>query len=166
MRRTNTITSYALAAFALAATAAAGAPSDGDVSALVHRTPAGVAYRVTADGLTSMRFGQRDVASGSWSVFNAEDWFKPGGPGPHYRLWSGLRNWEIYQFLAPGWQMASRLYQGERDVPRDFETPDGFFFRNRISPLLPVSGFARLPSVQAAQEIYLNADGKKWKAAP
>ncbi len=84
------------------------------------------------------------------------------GKGPHYRLWSGVRNWEIYQFLAPGCQMASRLYQGGRDVPEAFEGPDAFFFRNRISPLLPVSGFTRLPAVHAAQGRYLAPDGN-WK---
>jgi len=90
----------------------------------------------------------------------------PGGEGdagPHYRLWSGLRNWEIYEYLAPGCQMASRLYQGEKDIPKGFETPAAFFFGQRITPLLPVSGFARLAETHAAQQRYLRPDGK-WKA--
>ncbi|HUU21099.1 MAG TPA: hypothetical protein VM389_01060, partial [Phycisphaerae bacterium] len=90
----------------------------------------------------------------------------PGGEGdagPHYRLWSGLRNWEIYEYLAPGCQMASRLYQGEKDIPKGFETPAAFFFGHRITPLLPVSGFARLAETHAAQQRCLRPDGK-WKA--
>ena len=48
---------------------------------LTHQTPAKVVYRVTVDGLDSISFNGRNVASGAWSVFNAERWFKNGGSG-------------------------------------------------------------------------------------
>ena len=79
-----------------------------------------------------------------------------------YGLWSGMRNWEVYQYLVPGCQMASRLYQGEDKVPPDFESPDHFFFRNRVSPLLPMGSSRRLAGAQAAQAEHLGADGR-WK---
>ena len=37
-------------------------------------------------------------------------------------------------FLAPASQMASRLCQGENDIPKTFQSPDAFFFSNRITP--------------------------------
>ena len=82
--------------------------------------------------------------------------------GPHYRLWSGLDNWRIYQFLVPGCQMASRLYQGEKDIPKDFQRPDAFFFSNRISPLVPVNAFSRLEQTKREQDACLSDKGR-WK---
>jgi hypothetical protein len=46
---------------------------------LVYKTPRGVEFRVTADGLASIRHGGRELVSGGWSVFNAEHWFKDCG---------------------------------------------------------------------------------------
>jgi hypothetical protein len=48
---------------------------------LVYRSPAGVSFRVTAAGLSSIKLGDREIASGGWSAFNAESWFKDGGSG-------------------------------------------------------------------------------------
>ena len=81
---------------------------------------------------------------------------------PHYRLWSGVRNWEIYQFLAPRSQMASRLYQGQKDIPKDFKAADEFFFANRITPLLPTGTTQRLTQIKDRQARYMTKQGK-WK---
>lgn len=48
---------------------------------LTCQTPAGVAFQVTDEGLSEIRFGQKVLARGGWSVFNAEPWFKDGGMG-------------------------------------------------------------------------------------
>ncbi len=86
---------------------------------------------------------------------------KAGGD-PHYRLWSGLRNWELYRHLAPGSQMASRLYRGDRDVPADHETPAAFFYSRRITPLLPISGFRRLGETGKARRRFVDEQGR-WR---
>jgi len=81
---------------------------------------------------------------------------------PHYRLWSGVRNWEINQFLTPGSQMASRLYQGQKDIPKNFQAPDEFFFSNRITPLLPSGTRQRLTQIGARQARFVSKQGL-WK---
>jgi len=98
------------------------------------------------------------VYSGGYS----ETSFSKGGKSnaqPHYRLWSGVRNWEIYQFLAPGSQMTSRLYQGARNIPESFQAPDDFFFSNRVTPLLPTGTKRRLAQMKTRQAKYVR-DGK------
>ena len=56
-----------------------------------------------------------------------------------------MENWEIYQWLVPGAQLVSRLYEVKGAMPADFEPVDRFFYRQRITPLLPVSDFAARP---------------------
>jgi len=88
-----------------------------------------------------------------------------GAPAPHYRLWSGVENWKIYQFLAPASQMTSRLYQGEHDIPKapkTFQGPDAFFFSNRITPLIPINAFGRLEQTKRQQTKALTDKGE-WK---
>jgi hypothetical protein len=94
----------------------------------------------------------------------SETTFHAATPGqqPHYRIWSGLDNWEIYQWLVPGSQLASRLYQVEGRIPASFESVDVFFYRNRVTPLVPTNDFRRLPSIKAAQGRFLDASGG-WK---
>jgi hypothetical protein len=65
------------------------------------------------------------------------------GRAPGYGIWSGLENWEIYQWLAPGAQLVSRLYQVEGKVPDGFESVDQFFHRHRVTTLLPVGDMRR-----------------------
>jgi len=84
------------------------------------------------------------------------------GPQPHYRLWSGVKNWRIFEFLAPGSQMASRLYQGQKDIPEGFESADDFFYSNRITPLLPTGTDQRLKRIRARQAGRLTKSGL-WK---
>jgi hypothetical protein len=86
---------------------------------------------------------------------------KQGRP-PHYRVWSGSGNWEVYQFLCPQAQLISRLYRIEAGVPDDFEPPDEFFFRQRITPLLPVSDFRRAKALRAIQPNHVDAQGR-WR---
>jgi hypothetical protein len=79
-----------------------------------------------------------------------------------YRVWSGVRNWEIYSWLVPGAQLASRLYRIEDNAPQDIEPIDHFFFRNRITPLLPVSDFRRAPQLGQIQPEFVDPQGR-WK---
>ncbi len=93
----------------------------------------------------------------------SETTFHAGSQGrPAYRVWSGTENWRIYQWLVPGCQLTARLYQVEGRIPPGFESVDRFFYRQRITPLLPVSDFRRLPDLKDAQESYLDISGK-WK---
>ena len=93
----------------------------------------------------------------------SETTFHAGGQGgPAYRVWSGMDNWRIYQWLAPGCQLVSRLYQVEGQMPPDFETVDRFFYRHRITPLVPVSDFRRVPGLKEMQGAYVDTKGK-WK---
>jgi hypothetical protein len=50
-------------------------------SSFVYKTGSGVQFEVTASGLSSIHIGKREIATGSWSAFNAENWFKDGGSG-------------------------------------------------------------------------------------
>jgi hypothetical protein len=44
-----------------------------------YHSPQGTTFRVTEDGLSSIEIGGRHIATGGWSAFNAENWFKDGG---------------------------------------------------------------------------------------
>jgi hypothetical protein len=87
----------------------------------------------------------------------SETTFHAAKPGqePGYRIWSGLDNWEIYRWLVPGAQLAARLYQIEGQIPAGFETADEFFYRNRVTPLLPVSDIQRAGPLEGIQLRYL-----------
>ena len=77
---------------------------------------------------------------------------KPG-EAPHYRLWSGVRNWEIYRFLCPGARIATRLYQVKGTPPDDTESVDRWCARHNIIPLLPFNGFKqRAAGIKAIQD--------------
>lgn len=84
------------------------------------------------------------------------------GQTPHYRVWSGLRNWEIYRYLVPGAQLAARHYRTEGTPPDTVEPADGFFFRHRITPLVPAPRRERLAILKTLQPRYVDADGG-WK---
>ncbi|MCF7974122.1 MAG: hypothetical protein K9N55_09930 [Phycisphaerae bacterium] len=85
-----------------------------------------------------------------------------GKNGPQYRLWSGMDNWEIYQWLVPGAQLIARLYEIEGDMPPGFEVVDRYYYRNRITPLVPVSDFRRLDNIEQTQPEFISDEGK-WK---
>ena len=100
--------------------------------------------------------------SGGYSETTA----RSAGPnGPEYQVWSGVENWRIYQWLAPGAQLVSRLYQVEGQMPKDFEPVDEFFYRHGITPLVPVSDFARLPQLGPIQAKHLAAPAGRGAAA-
>ena len=94
----------------------------------------------------------------------SETTFQAAKPGREsgYQVWSGLENWEIYRWLVPGAQLASRLYQVEGKIPERFEPVEEFFFRNRVTPLLPVSNFQRADGVGKLQSRYLDSSGA-WR---
>jgi len=83
-----------------------------------------------------------------------------GRDGPQYRVWSGMNNWEIYQWLVPGSQLIARLYQIEGDIPPNLEAVDRFYYRNRITPLVPVSDFRRLEKIEQIQPEFISDEGK------
>ncbi len=85
-----------------------------------------------------------------------------GEQKPGYRIWSGLENWEIYQWLVPGSQLAARLYQIEGKIPEEFEPIDNFFYRNRVTTLLPVSDIQRAAVLGGIQSRYLDFSGR-WR---
>jgi hypothetical protein len=84
------------------------------------------------------------------------------GQEPYYRIWSGQENWEIYRWLVPGAQLASRLYQVEGKIPAGFETVEEFFFKTRVTPLLAVSDFQRVESLGKIQPLHVDGSGH-WK---
>ncbi|MCY3020884.1 MAG: hypothetical protein NTW87_17850 [Planctomycetota bacterium] len=81
----------------------------------------------------------------------------------HYGLWSGMENWEIYRWLVPGAQMASRLYQVKGKPPEGFESPERFFYRGHVTPLVPTSDSRRMAPLKAVQPEYVDEKGQ-WKA--
>lgn len=82
--------------------------------------------------------------------------------GPYYRVWSRVRNWEIFQYLCPESQLISRLYRIQGEIPEGFEPVDQFYFRNRITPLLPVSDFRRANQLGTIQRQFVDA-AARWK---
>lgn len=78
---------------------------------------------------------------------------------PHYRVWSGLDNWKLYQYLCPESQLISRLYQIEGELPEAFEPVERFYYRNRVTPLLPVSDFRRLGRLGGIQPEFVEGTG-------
>jgi hypothetical protein len=83
-------------------------------------------------------------------------------PPPHYRLWSGSREWEIYQWLVPGAQMASRHYETKGRPPAAFEPAARWFFRNRVTPLVPVGNVEAAGLLGRWQDEFLSDPGR-WK---
>jgi hypothetical protein len=83
-----------------------------------------------------------------------------------YAFWSGLRNWEIYRWLAPGSQMVSRLFRTNSKAPENVEPAERFWFRNHITPLVvygrPTVSVAELKAMQAE---YVDDQGQ-WKDGP
>ena len=79
------------------------------------------------------------------------------GQSPQYDLWSGSENWKIYEWLAPGSQMASRFMQEIPKNPAWKESPDAFFYRNRITPLVPTNDFFRGDELLKLQSKALDA---------
>ena len=83
-------------------------------------------------------------------------------PPPHYRLWSGSREWEIYQWLVPGAQMASRHYETKGRPPAAFEPAARWFFRNRVTPLVPLGNVEAAGLLGRWQDEFLSDPGR-WK---
>jgi hypothetical protein len=76
---------------------------------------------------------------------------EPQDNPPHYRVWSGVDQWEVYRWLCPGSELAARFYEKKGEPPATFETPDQFYARNQIIPLVPVNDFFRAPAIKALQ---------------
>jgi len=76
---------------------------------------------------------------------------EPQDNPPHYRVWSGVDQWEVYRWLCPGSELAARFYEKKGEPPAAFETPDQFYARNQIIPLVPVNDFFRAPAIKALQ---------------
>ena len=76
---------------------------------------------------------------------------EPKGNPPRYRVWSGVDTWEIYRWLCPGSELAARLYEKKGQPPAGFETPDQFYARHQIIPLVSVNDFSRALAIKALQ---------------
>jgi hypothetical protein len=70
---------------------------------------------------------------------------------PHYRLWSGVKEWEIYRWLCPGSEIATRLHDVKGQPPADVESVDRWCARNEIIPLVPANDFRRAPEIKSLQ---------------
>ena len=57
-------------------------------------------------------------------------------------------------------QLVARLYQIEGEIQPNFEAVDMFYYRNHITPLVPVSDFGRLEKIEQIQQQFLNDEGK------
>jgi hypothetical protein len=79
--------------------------------------------------------------------------------GEGYRLWSGVDRWEVYQWLAPGSQMAARLYEVKGKPP---EKPDEWYMAHHIIPLVPVNDYQRVPAIKALWPRFLDERGA-WR---
>jgi hypothetical protein len=78
--RLLTITMSVLTLQAPAAEAPSASPTpETPADEIVYRTDQGVTFQVTAEGLTRIQAGERELAQGGWTVFNAEPWFKDSG---------------------------------------------------------------------------------------
>jgi hypothetical protein len=53
---------------------------------LVYRSPQGVGFTVTKNGLSAIDFNGRSVARGEWGLFRGDDWFKEFKDGPKTKL--------------------------------------------------------------------------------
>ncbi len=80
-----------------------------------------------------------------------------------YRLWSGERTWEIYEWLTPGSQMSARLYETKGKPAADFESPDHWCLSHRVTPLIPVNDFQRAKKLPSLQSEFLGGNSA-WKS--
>jgi hypothetical protein len=64
----------------------------------------------------------------------------------------------VYQYR---WNLRRRCSLGGLvgEIPANFEPVERYYFRNSITPLLPVSEFRRLPVLKRIQPEYLTSDG-------
>jgi hypothetical protein len=85
---------------------------------------------------------------------------------PHYRLWSGEREWEIYRWLAPGAQMAGRLYETKGHPPGGLESPPHWFTSHHVTPLIPANDFKYAEEMPALQKQFLTEHGTWKESAP
>ena len=92
----------------------------------------------------------------------SETTFDATPPPGHYALWSDVRIWEIYQYLSPGAQMISRLFETKGKLSADTEPVDRWFLRNQISPLLPIGTPGRFGDIREMQDQFLTSPGQ-WK---
>jgi len=91
----------------------------------------------------------------SESTLDATDPAKAG-----YGIWSGADNWEIYRWLTPGAQLASRLYQTKGRPPDNMESPDHYFLSHHVTTLLPAFENKRAAALKGLQAGFLDSNGQ------
>ncbi|HEY3324830.1 MAG TPA: hypothetical protein VGP72_30535 [Planctomycetota bacterium] len=79
-----------------------------------------------------------------------------------YGVWSGTENWEIYRWLTPGAQLASRVYETKGKPPANVESPDKFFLSHHITTLLPAFDNKRAQALKGLEGEFLDEKGQ-WK---
>ncbi len=87
----------------------------------------------------------------------SETTLNAGATPPYYRLWSGVREWEIYQWLVPGSQMASRLFETKGKPAANGESVYHWFLSHHVTPLVPVNDFPKTAEMPALQTQYLKS---------
>ena len=65
--------------------------------------------------------------------------------------------------VMTGAQLASRLYQVKGKPPAELESPEKFFYRNHVTPLVPASDSKRMAPLKAVQPEFVGEQGQ-WKA--
>ena len=81
----------------------------------------------------------------------------------YHLLWDLEQFWQIAQWLAPGVQAVAANRVDVTKLPKDFESPYRFLFRNHITPLSPDWRVKKeAAELRALTDEFLTADGK-WK---
>jgi hypothetical protein len=143
------------------ADAAGRSAENADRRALHYETPGGVEFVITDDGLSEIHAGKRTLANGGWSLFNAEGWFEAGS-GRVNASAPGKNDGD--KILAKSIEVldgrhARRFMQEIPKNPVWKESPDAFFYRNRITPLVPTNDFFRGDAILKLQSQALDAVG-------
>jgi hypothetical protein len=98
--------------------------------------------------------------SGGYSETTLEATEKPA----HYRLWSGAREWEIYEWLSPGSQIAARLFERKGTPGPETEPANRWFLSHRITPLVPIHDLGTAGNLPTLQKEFL-IDAATWKSS-
>ena len=72
----------------------------------------------------------------------SETTFHPGRAWPAYRVWSGVENWQIYQWLVPGCQLAARFTRSRGGFRRTSRRWTTFSTGNGLHRCCPSRTFA------------------------
>lgn len=98
--------------------------------------------------------------SGGYSETTLDATIQP----PAYRLWSGVREWEIFEWLTPGSQIAARLHERKGNPGPEVESANRWFLSHRITPLVPIHDLGTASNLPSLQKEFLT-DALTWKSS-